>query len=212
MWCSHEQGDQYERVGRHLPSQGKSRHFTAGAARALTLPSQAMSNEIPPASDFASILRNSIHRETIARMVCSACRQTNHLRVRRVLTETPLPPVLVVNAGVRTSDELDIWVDGRQGPGKKFMQPRFSVGRNGDAIVVKGLNGKETTEGAVTYELRVNLTRSCPRILRRLTLFSCRPWSCRFNRKATPLISSLSLEVSSRISSIFVLNLTPLLH
>lgn len=115
-----------------------------------------MSNELPPASDYPSILRNSIHRETIARMVCNACRQTNHLRIRRVLGETPLPPVLVINAGVRTSDELDIWVDGRQGAGKRFMQPRFSVGRNGDNVVVKGLEGGETTEGAVTYELRVS--------------------------------------------------------
>lgn len=89
-------------------------------------------------------------------MVCTACRQTNHLRIRRVLAETPLPPVLVINAGVRTSDELDIWVDGRQGAGKRFMQPRFSVGRNGDNVVVKGLEGGETTEGAVTYELRVS--------------------------------------------------------
>lgn len=124
---------------------------------ALTLPthSQAMSNELPPASDFPSIIRNSIHRETIARMVCTACRQTNHLRVRRVLTDAPLPPVLVVNAGVRTSDELEIWVDGRQGQGKKFVQPRFSVGRSGENVVVKGLEAGAVTDGAVTYELRV---------------------------------------------------------
>lgn len=114
-----------------------------------------MSNELPPASDYASILRNSIHRETIARMVCTSCRQTNHLRIRRVLADGMLPPVLVINAGVRTSDELDIWIDGRQGPGTVFLQPRFSLGRNGDAVVVSTQPELDKTVDGVTYELTV---------------------------------------------------------
>jgi PAB-dependent poly(A)-specific ribonuclease subunit 2 len=120
-------------------------------------PSQAMSNELPPASDYASLLRNSIHRETIARMVCPSCRQSNHLRIRRVLSDAPLPPVLVVNAGVRTSDELDIWVDGRQGAGTRFLGPRFEIGKRGDAIVIGSGAEGERVEGGVMYELRVRL-------------------------------------------------------
>lgn len=114
-----------------------------------------MSNELPPPSDYASILRNSIHRETIARMVCGSCRQTNHLRIRRVLADAQLPPVMIINAGVRTSDELEMWLDGRQGAGTRFLQPRFSIGKQGDAVVVLSQAGKEES-GGVTYELKVS--------------------------------------------------------
>ncbi len=115
----------------------------------LVYPRKAMSNELAPASDFPSILRNSIHRETMARMVCSSCKQTNHLRLRRVLTERALPPVLVLNAGVRTSDELEIWLDGRTAPGDRFLNPEFTIARDGDGIVVDGDKGTDR----VTYEL-----------------------------------------------------------
>lgn len=114
-----------------------------------------MSNELPPASDYASILKSSIHRETIARMVCSSCRQTNHLRIRRVLADVQLPPVLIVNAGVRTADELELWVDGRAGAGSRFLGNRFEIGKQGDAVVVQSQDGGES-KGGVVYELRAS--------------------------------------------------------
>lgn len=113
-----------------------------------------MSNEPAPASDYASILRNSIHRETIARMVCSTCRQTNHLRIRRVLAEIELPPILIINAGVRTADELEFWIDGRVGVGTRFLHPKFSIGKQGDAVVISSDEGADTN-GGIGYELRV---------------------------------------------------------
>ncbi|KAK4698993.1 PAB-dependent poly(A)-specific ribonuclease subunit 2, partial [Phenoliferia sp. Uapishka_3] len=125
---------------------------------ALSVIDLAMSNELPPASDFSTILRNSIHRETIARMVCPSCRLTNHLRIRRVLTDAPLPPVMVINAGVRTSDELEIWLDGRQGAGSRFLQKAFSIRRMGEAVVVEGMEKveKERITGETVYELQVS--------------------------------------------------------
>lgn len=134
-----------------------------------------MSNEVAPASDYATILRNSIHRETIARMVCTICRQSNHLRIKRIVQqysntapttpghptpreENQMPPCLVINAGVRTADELDIWSDGRL-PGLagngKFLEPKFSVKVGGDAVVVSTDPAVEGITGYVTYELRV---------------------------------------------------------
>ena len=121
----------------------------------LVYPRRAMSNELPPASDYASILRNSIHRETVARMVCPACRQANHLRIRRVLADAPLPPVLVINAGVRTSDELEIWLDGRQNPGSRFIQPAFAIARQGDAVVVTSQPDLVVKNGETVYALQV---------------------------------------------------------
>jgi PAB-dependent poly(A)-specific ribonuclease subunit 2 len=115
-----------------------------------------MSNEVAPASDFAAIVRNSIQREAIGRMVCSSCRQTNHLRIKRVVGDSPLPPVLVMNAGVRTADELDVWVDNRLGQGIRFMTPRFAAKTNADAIDVKSLSAEDAVPaGAAVYELRV---------------------------------------------------------
>ncbi|SCV74095.1 BQ2448_6527 [Microbotryum intermedium] len=134
-------------------------------------PCQALSNELPPASDFATLLRNSIHRETIARMVCPACRQSNHLRIRRVIAEnTLLPPVLVVNAGVRTSDELEVWMDGSAaattgtgtgtgtGGKRRFLEPRFEVRGQGEVLSIESppKEVKERIEGedGAVYELR----------------------------------------------------------
>lgn len=121
-----------------------------------------MSNEVAPASDYASILRNSIHRETIARMVCSGCRQTNHLRIKRVIGDAALPPVLVINAGVRTAGELEFWVDGRLASGVRFVQPRFSIGKlgTGETMEVKNLARSDPVPaGAIGYELRVSGSR-----------------------------------------------------
>ena len=139
-----------------------------------------MSNEIAPASDFAAILRKSIQRETIARMVCTVCRQSNHLRIKRVVQQTTsstnplgtsissiiaqenqLPPCLVINAGVRTADELDIWSDGRlaglNGNGR-FLEPRFSIKVTGEGVDITTDPTLEGKEGFVTFELKVCLS------------------------------------------------------
>lgn len=72
-----------------------------------------------------------------------------------MLADAQLPPVMIINAGVRTSDELEMWLDGRQGAGTRFLQPRFSIGKQGDAVVVLSQAGKEES-GGVTYELKVS--------------------------------------------------------
>ncbi|BGP38499.1 poly(A)-specific ribonuclease [Rhodotorula kratochvilovae] len=122
----------------------------------LQYPRRAMSNEPPPATSFPAILASSIVRETMARLPCSSCRQNTHVRIRRTLPAEAarLPPVLVLNAGVRTAEELELWRDGREGEGRRFVMSRFRLarGKNGEALVKK-VEG-EAGEGDVEYELR----------------------------------------------------------
>lgn len=127
-------------------------------------------------------------------MVCPSCRQTAHLRIRRVLADAQLPPVLVINAGVWTSDELEIWLDGRQGPGTRFLEPRFSIGKQGDAVVVLSQPDLDGT-GGVTYELRVRFGL-CVQGGRDETDGGSRRWWRRFRRKEILRTWLRSLEVS----------------
>lgn len=120
-----------------------------------------MSNEPPPQTSFAAILSASIARETMARLPCSSCRQNTHVRIRRALPPVEnLPPVLALNAGVRTAEELELWRDGREKDGSRFVPGRFRLARgpNGGAIVKKAEGARKEGE-EVEYELRVCLFR-----------------------------------------------------
>lgn len=123
-----------------------------------------MSNEPQLSISFSSILSGSIARENISRLPCSSCKQNTHVRIRRVLPEgKPLPPVLVVNAGVRTADELDVWRDAREGPNSRFMSGRFRMRRGPEGMAQISADG-EAAEGDVEYALKVSST-SCGRIV-----------------------------------------------
>ncbi|TKA57450.1 hypothetical protein B0A53_00679 [Rhodotorula sp. CCFEE 5036] len=122
----------------------------------LSYPRKAMSNEPQPSTSFPSILSSSITRETIARLPCSSCKQNTHVRVRRVLPESAtLPPILVVNAGVRTADELDVWRDGREGPNSRFLSGRFRMRRGPEGLAQISAEGK-AREGDVEYALKAS--------------------------------------------------------
>lgn len=119
---------------------------------------QAMSNEPQPLTSFESILSNSIARETVSRLPCSSCKQNTHVRVRRVLpAEATLPPVLVFNAGVRTADELDVWRDGREAPGSRFVAERFRVRRGSEGLLRVTTSAEPAQDGDIEYALKVRL-------------------------------------------------------
>ena len=64
----------------------------------------------------------------------------------------------MINAAVRTADELDIWSDGRLpglGGNGRFLEPRFSVKVAPEGVVVSADPEMEGKEGFVTYELKV---------------------------------------------------------
>ena len=126
-----------------------------------------MSNEPAPSTSFTSIVSSSLTRETIAKLPCSTCRQNTHIRMRRALPDvTPLPPVLVFNAGVRTADELELWMDKRSNGGdrKRWIRSKFSLGRGpgGEPIVSEaGKKTKSKAKDAVEYEMRASHLDSC---------------------------------------------------
>ncbi|KAK4051846.1 poly(A)-specific ribonuclease [Microbotryomycetes sp. JL201] len=123
----------------------------------------ALSNELPPASDFASILRNSFHRENSSRMPCASCQQSTIVKVRRVITDAPMPPVLIVNAGVRTADELDTWLDNKLENGSRFLSPRFAVVKQDTSISVTCLQrDQEAPPSSIVYELRAMVAQIQP--------------------------------------------------
>lgn len=123
-----------------------------------------MSNEAPAPNTFSAILASSIMRETIARLPCSSCRQNTHVRVRRAIPDmAQLPPVFVVNAGVRTADELELWMDKRDGSAgsKRFLPSRFTLSKGeGVAVVVESDKPAAGSAEAIEYELRVRLNES----------------------------------------------------
>ncbi|GAA96870.1 uncharacterized protein L969DRAFT_87898 [Mixia osmundae IAM 14324] len=101
----------------------------------LIYPRKALSNEPKPASDFHTILKASIGRETATRATCAACRQFAHARVRRVLTND-LPPVVTINANVNTADHMEMWLDGKTSK-DRFLQPSFVISRGMSGLSIQ---------------------------------------------------------------------------
>ncbi|OAV97453.1 hypothetical protein PTTG_26056 [Puccinia triticina 1-1 BBBD Race 1] len=87
----------------------------------MTYPRKALSNEPKPNTDFCSILKNSMIRETTAKSLCSNCNQYTHQRWRRQPDDLgagnkALPAVLALNTGVTNSEQFEIWLDRRAKP------------------------------------------------------------------------------------------------
>ncbi|SPO36298.1 related to PAN2 - component of Pab1p-stimulated poly(A) ribonuclease [Pseudozyma flocculosa] len=79
----------------------------------LVYPRKGLSNEPAPPSDFASILRASLLRETQSRAACRGCQFTALFRSRRILpSNAELPRTLSVNAAVHTAEQLGCWLEG----------------------------------------------------------------------------------------------------
>ena len=124
-----------------------------GAQDAALTTMQPLSNEAPPPSDFAAILRNSIHRDSVARLTCATCRMPQHFRIRRDIDTSRLPPILSLNAGVRTADELECWSDTRQPHGKHFINRSFALAREGTTVQVITNEALGLPLSAVSYDL-----------------------------------------------------------
>jgi hypothetical protein len=76
------------------------------------------------------------------------------LRVRRTISaplQENLPPLLAINAGVKSADHLDVWQDSRNGA-TRFLQDKFSVQADSDGSIA--FSAASNAAGAVSYELR----------------------------------------------------------
>lgn len=120
---------------------------------------KALSNELPTNKDFASILQDSIVRESTTKAVCAQCKQFAPLRTARAVAEgAVLPPVLTLNAALHSGDVLeDVWADkpGKGGKNRFFLPTDLAFFRDpaGEVRVVEGKTGWKKAEA--TYELRV---------------------------------------------------------
>ncbi|MBW0476095.1 hypothetical protein O181_015810 [Austropuccinia psidii MF-1] len=104
----------------------------------MVYPRKALSNEPKPMTDFCSILKNSMIRDTTAKSLCLHCNQHTHQRWKRQPDDEGLgnelfPTVLALNAGVTNSEQLEIWLDNRvklpqSAPG--FKNPIEDLGNN----------------------------------------------------------------------------------
>ncbi|KAF8590468.1 hypothetical protein K439DRAFT_1329688 [Ramaria rubella] len=109
------------------------------------------SNEMPPPSDFASILRNALVRDTSYRATCQTCKQLTTQRSRRIIPSWDLPPILAVNACVYSEDHLQFWLDGRNG---RFLSPRVGIRLETETSQPGGIVEGVDDPDAVLYELR----------------------------------------------------------
>ncbi|PWN52754.1 hypothetical protein IE53DRAFT_366908 [Violaceomyces palustris] len=128
----------------------------------LVYPRKALSNEPPPPSDFASVLRSALVRETQSRAACRGCQFTALFRSRRVLPNNrDLPRALSINAAVHTGEQLSFWLDGKgpggKGSGRTYLPPRVAVEVKGDDVRTRGIwEAKDLSglEGSAIYKLR----------------------------------------------------------
>ena len=117
-----------------------------------------MSNEVSLPTDFASIFKASVARENVTKATCTGCRHFANARVRRQLTGSELPPVLVINTAVHTSDHMEVWLDSaEQGSAARFLQPRIAINRTGTRVkTVEASQEADGDDDTIIYELRVH--------------------------------------------------------
>lgn len=140
----------------------------------LVYPRRALSNETALPSDFASVLRASLLRETLSKAPCRNCQTpASTMTSKRILPQTSdLPACLSVNCAVHTAEHLSYWLDGI-GPGGNankekdtYLPPKLALdvrhngtGDDGD-VRADGLWGEEavatdvSSPGAAIYTLR----------------------------------------------------------
>ena len=93
-------------------------------------------------TDFTSVLRASLLRQTTHKATCQTCKQFATFESRRAIRSRDLPPVLAVNAAVHSEDAHKFWRDQRK---QTFLQSRVEIHGQVD--------GMDDPEAAV-YELR----------------------------------------------------------
>jgi PAB-dependent poly(A)-specific ribonuclease subunit 2 len=117
--------------------------------------SQAVSNELPPPSDFASVLRNSLLRDYTHKATCQFCKQVTTQQTRRPLEAKDLPPILLINASVHNDDALGMWKDHKGG---HYLKPFVGIDITTEPSQVGGIVSYSAEEqgSLVWYELRVS--------------------------------------------------------
>ncbi|KAF8654097.1 hypothetical protein AX16_003630 [Volvariella volvacea WC 439] len=110
----------------------------------MTYPRRASGSSQPLNApiDFASVLRNSIHRQILHKAVCQSCNQHAQISSRRCIVTKDLPSLLAINACVYSDEALSYWQDSRN---QTYLPAKVKL--RGQRV-----DGEEDDE--VEYELR----------------------------------------------------------
>ncbi|UZJ51756.1 hypothetical protein CBS101457_001076 [Exobasidium rhododendri] len=126
----------------------------------LLYPRKALSNEREIPSDFATVLKASLLRETQTKATCRACRTPlSIIRSKRMLpSNEELPQALSVNCAVNTGDQLRYWMDNANTL-RSYLPPMISMNSSGDDVIVREIRQDEEQEreskrGSAIYTLR----------------------------------------------------------
>ncbi|KIY66064.1 hypothetical protein CYLTODRAFT_455741 [Cylindrobasidium torrendii FP15055 ss-10] len=120
----------------------------------LIYPRKAISNEIQPPTDFASILRDSLLRQMTHKATCQSCKLFSTFSSRRSIATKDLPPILALNACLAGSAEnFKLWMD--KAPGSvttgRIGTPRNTsvdgTGRSGSGSASGGTGRAVPTNG-----------------------------------------------------------------
>lgn len=125
----------------------------------LIYPRKVLSNEVPPPSDFASVLKASLLRETLTKASCRACHAPAAIiRSRRTLSSNEcLPQALSINCSVLSAEQLRHWLLGTQGA--SYVPPHISIRQQDDNLDIREIREhsqleQERGEGSTIYTLR----------------------------------------------------------
>ncbi|EJF62633.1 hypothetical protein DICSQDRAFT_154466 [Dichomitus squalens LYAD-421 SS1] len=109
----------------------------------MTYPVRKPPNNDPAQeTDFASIVRNSLLRQTMHKATCQMCKHFATFESRRSIRTRDLPPLLAINAAVHNEETHKFWRDQRK---QTFLRPRIELRGQ-----IEGMDDPET----VVYELR----------------------------------------------------------
>lgn len=129
----------------------------------LLYPRKSPSNEPAQPSDFASVLKASLLRESVTKGACKGCGNPGaNIRSRRELPEVgSLPQTISVNANILTEAQLRLWIDGpavKDRPRRQYLPSRITIrpgSKEGEQPVIKALGDDETPpEGCAVYRVK----------------------------------------------------------
>ncbi|KAF8636661.1 hypothetical protein AX17_003467 [Amanita inopinata Kibby_2008] len=117
----------------------------------LTYPRKSNPADSQPIMNFATILRDSLLRQTAHRTTCQACKQLSSFSSRRSIPSRDLPPILALNACVFSEESHSFWIDTKN---QTFLSPFIQL--HGQ---IQGIDDAMP----VTYEIRALVVEIVPR-------------------------------------------------
>jgi hypothetical protein len=129
---------------------------------------QTLANESITPTDFPSLLRASLMRDSVSKATCPFCKRVVNLRSRRVFppgsrARDALPSVIAINAAILTDDQLDIWRNkaaSRATDQRRFLPDQVKIRMQDDgafSVVARTVGaGGELAADDVVYRVKAS--------------------------------------------------------